>query len=77
MKTTILILALFFFSFSIESSTHCEELALEKATEVITVTIHHKLGNGEFIELELPLVAVKGHLLHGDHIACVPPDCNQ
>ena len=75
MKTTILILALFCFSFSIESSTHCEELALEQSTEVITVTIHHNLGNGEFIELEVPAEGVIGHMFHGDHIACVPPDC--
>ena len=77
MKTTILILALFCFSFSLESSTHCEELALEQSTEVITVTIHHKLGNGEFIELEMPIEALFGHILHGDHTGgtCEPPAC--
>jgi len=75
MKTTILILALFFFSFSLESSTHFEYLELEQSTEVITVTIHHNLGNGEFIELEVPIEALIGHMFHGDHIACVPPHC--
>ena len=80
MKTTILILALFCFSFSLESSTHCEELALEKANEVITITVYHYIGTGgEYIELELPLVAVTGHLLHGDSLidptGCQPPDC--
>ncbi|MCH7771370.1 MAG: PD40 domain-containing protein, partial [Bacteroidetes bacterium] len=57
-----------------------EELALEKANEVITITVYHYIGRGgEYIVLELPLVAVTGHLLHGDSLidptGCQPPDC--
>jgi hypothetical protein len=78
MKTTILILALFCFSFSLESSTHSVGLTLEKASEAITITIHHHLGNGEFIEIDIPIEALEGHLIHGDHEdggPCEPPIC--
>jgi len=73
MKTTILILALFFFSFSLESSTHSEGLALEQPAEVLTFTVHHYTGTGsEYIVLELPIEAATAHLLHGDDF-CLPP----
>jgi len=80
MKTTILILAVFLFSFSLESSTGSEDVTIEQAK----VTIHHKLGNGQFIELEIPLQALPAHLGHGDHFGgssggggggCTPPAC--
>ncbi len=80
MKTTILLLALFLLSFSLESSSLSENVTLEQAK----VTIHHKLGNGQFIEIEIPLQAVPAHLVHGDHFGetdggggggCNPPAC--
>ena len=73
MKTTILILALCCFSFSLESSTHSEELPLEQPTEIITFTVHHYTGIGsEYVVLELPSEAAWVHLFHGDYV-CLPP----
>ena len=75
MKTTIFILALFCFSFSLESFTQSEELVLENIPE--TSLVWHWIGSeGEYIELYLPIEAAVAHLLHGDTLACiaVPPD---
>ncbi len=77
-ENTIFILALFIFSFSLESSTGSENLTLEQSKE----TIHHSLGYGQFMEIEIPIQAVPAHLGHGDHFGvssggggCTPPDC--
>ena len=80
-------LALLFFSFSLESSTLSKELVLEDSTEVIKITVYHFIGSeGEYIVLELPLAAVPAHLSHGDTLTnpdnnggggggCIPPAC--
>ena len=73
MKTTILILALFCFSFSLESFTPLEDVALQEPTEIITFTVHHYTGTGsEYVVLELPIEAACVHLYHGDYV-CLPP----
>jgi hypothetical protein len=61
MKTTLLILALCLFSFSMESSANIEKVA-----------IHHRTQDGSFIELKVSQAALEGHLIHGDNI-CLPP----
>ena len=72
MKTTILILALFCFSFSLESSTQSEELAIENPPE--TYTVWHYIGSeGEYIILNLPEAAAIVHSLHGDYVCGEPP----
>ncbi len=79
MKTTILILALFCFSFSLESFTPSEETSLKLSAKIETVTIHHYLGNGQFFEMEIPIEALNGHIMHGDHETggvCEPPFCD-
>jgi hypothetical protein len=73
MKTTILILVLFLFSFSIGSNEPSEDVALEQANEIITFTVHHYTGTGsEYVVLELPIEAAWVHLYHGDYV-CLPP----
>ena len=65
MKTVItLILALFMFSFTLESSDD-----LPQGDKIL---IMHNTGNG-FIEIEISIDALESHLDHGDHISCLPP----
>ena len=65
MKTVItLILALFMFSFTLESSDDLPQGDM--------ILIEHNTGNG-FIEIEIPIEALPHHLAHGDHISCAPP----
>ena len=78
MRTSILILALFFLSFSLNSAEQSQNLNIEQPVEIRTVFIHHQIGNnGETIELEIPIEALPYHLLHGDHQGgpCEPPLC--
>ncbi len=86
MKTIIIILPLFFFSFSLESAQRSQDLTLEQVTDLVTirhfpdlVTIRHFIGmeNGikQFVIISVPVEALAVHLLHGDILACVPPNC--
>lgn len=68
MKTTLLLLILFFFTFSLESST-IEEISPKEGDKIL---IMHNTGNG-FIEIEISIDALESHLNHGDHISCAPP----
>ena len=70
MKTTLLVLVLFFFTFSIESST-IEEVSPKQGDKIL---IMHKTGNG-FIEIEISNNALEYHLAHGDYISCDWPPC--
>jgi len=88
MKTIIIILPLFFFSFSLESAQRSQDLTLEQVTDLVTirhfvdfVTIQHFIGmeNGirQFIIMDIPVEALPAHLLHGDLLVadCTPPQC--
>ena len=80
MKNTILILLFFFFSFSLGSTENQQNLTLENNSAVGKVMVKHFLGttNGvkQYIDLEIPLVALPAHLAHGDSTGgCLPPDC--
>ena len=67
MKTVItLILALFMFSFTLESSTN------ELPKQGDKILIMHYTENG-FIEIEISIDALESHLNHGDHVSCLPP----
>ncbi len=86
MKTIIIILPLFFFSFSLESAQRSQDLTLEQVTDLVTirhfvdfVTIRHFIGmeNGikRFIVITVPVEALAVHLSHGDLLDCIPPHC--
>ena len=68
MKTTLLILVLFFFTFSLKSSA-IEEISPKQGD---TILIMHNTGN-DFIEIEISVEALESHLAHGDYIDCLPP----
>jgi 6-phosphogluconate dehydrogenase len=77
MKTTLFILVLFFFTFTLESST-IEEISPKEGDKIL---IMHNTGNG-FVEIEISISALKAHLNHGDSIidgggggGCEPPAC--
>jgi hypothetical protein len=83
MKTTILILVLFIFSFSIGSTETSEDVALEDANVEYSIRIRHYLGseNGpnQYIEIEAPYSAWAGHVMHPEDcylvLSCEPPLC--
>ena len=68
MKTSLLIIAFFLFTFTLESST-IEEIYPQQGDKIL---IMHNTGNG-FIEIEISIDALESHLNHGDHISCAPP----
>jgi hypothetical protein len=68
MKKLILILALFLFTFTLESST-IEENSPMQGDKIL---ILHNTGNG-FIEIEISIDALESHLAHGDYVDCLPP----
>jgi hypothetical protein len=79
MKTTLFILVLFFFTFTLESST-IEEISPKEGDKIL---IMHNTGNG-FVEIEISISALESHLDHGDSIigdgdggggGCEPPAC--
>jgi len=77
MKTTLLILTLFLFSFSLESAM-IEEISPKQGDKIL---IMHNTGNG-FIEIEISIDALESHLDHGDLYidgggggGCIPPAC--
>jgi len=77
MKTIIIILPLFFFSFSLESAQRSQDLTLEQVTDFVTIRhfIGMENGNRQFIIMNIPVQALPAHLSHGDLLACTPPNC--
>ena len=81
MKINVLILALFLFSFSLNSTSYSQDLIINQSSQSITVHHYVRTINGVpyFIELQISTQALQYHLNHGDHLedptGCEPPDC--